>query len=171
MIFKYTKEWEEKLLKYASNGANLEKEEWHILDNLIDEANRSDDVRAVEALVHVLYYEHYSIDQSVYGILSTINYKIFYEGVFKKLNTLDLEKAYNLENIILVLHQIDGTDINLKVRTQLKDILELADKYLDLKTVKILRDEIEMWGYEEDDEKLFRYLNDYFNQRINGIRK
>lgn len=168
MSFKYTKEWENKLFDYLMLIGKGEgsREEDSKFNARIDEAYESEDIRVVEILVHTLYYKQFGTEQSIYGVLSTINYKIYYEGVFKKLNELDLENTYNLEKIILVLHQIDGMDIDLKVEMQLNDILKLADKYLDLKTVEILCDGIEKWGYEEEDEKLFPQINDYFNERI-----
>ena len=82
MTFKYTKEWENELLKMykaLDEGADWDDR----IDDLIEMGEYSNDARVVQALIRCLAIQLDGMDESVETILGGIDHDIYYEGVFQ----------------------------------------------------------------------------------------
>ena len=161
MSFIYSTTWEDELLYLSSLKYTFEDENERLI-YLVEQAQECNDLRVVKALLKALKNYQGGIEQTIYNALGTIDYHLYYTGVFQVARELfDSKRPQVVANI---LHWISGDDLDEK---EYREIFLLIDQYLTIEDVKKYIKVIEDYGYA-DDEPYSKFLT-YFKSKVKGV--
>lgn len=162
MVFKYTTTWSEELLHLGLLKHPFEREEKRFLE-LLFMGEGSSDVNVVKNIILTLKNAGSGRDQTVYGILSSIDYKLYYQAVFI---TADEFLTLGEETAIILL---DWTARDLTEDESLI-VLEMASDILTIKQQKKYLKLMEEYGYMEgfQNKTIIKFLK-FFNSNVNKI--
>lgn len=160
MVFQYTKKWSEELLSLGLLRHPFEKEEERFLE-LLFMGEGSADVNVAKDIILTLQNAASGRDQSVYGVLSSIDYKLYYQAVFI---TADVFLKLGKETAIILL---DWTARDL-TEDEYSIVLDMARTYLTIEQQRKYYNLMEEYGYMEgfQNKKIKRLLK-FFDVNIN----
>ena len=160
MVFQYTKKWSEELLSLGLLKHPFTKEEERFLE-LLFMGEGSADVNVAKDIILTLQNATSNRVQSVYGVLSSIDYKLYYQAVFK---TADVFLTLGEETAIILL---DWTARDLTEDESLI-VFDMARINLTIEQQRKYFELMEEYGYMKgfQNKKIKRFLK-FFNVNIN----
>jgi len=159
MQFTYSEEWREELLKHAYNE-DIVRDDVYRLGDLIVMADSTKDPKVVETLLLTMAQDDMGgMDQTVENTLSSVDYKAYYEVLFK------LMPKYLNKFCYFDVHLLEMTHGNEYPDEEWEYIESVAKKYLDKKTIQEIIESLEKDGYIDD------YPYDKFHQLFKKLLK
>ena len=159
MQFTYSDTWKEELLKHAYNK-KITRNEVHRLGNLIAMADFTKEPKVVETLLLTMTQDDMGgMDQTVENTLSSVDYKAYYEVLFK------LIPKYLNKFRYFDVHLLEMTHGNEYPKEEWEYIESVAKKYLDKKTIQEIIESL------EKDEYVYDYPYDKFHQLFQKLLK
>jgi len=150
MNYIYTKEWEERILELSEKGCKqgyLDSPEAIELTNLIEETDYSNDRRVIKVLQFIFSKCDLYIDETFFGTLSSMDYKIYYEVYFQnvhKLININEDSRYKTVDLLeWTMRDLTSEEIS--------RILPFVNKYINHDDMKILMETLIEWEYEGED--------------------
>jgi len=159
MQFTYSDTWKEELLKHAYNK-KITRNEVHRLGNLIAMADFTKEPKVVETLLLTMTQDDMGgMDQTVENTLSSVDYKAYYEVLFKLIpKYLNKFRYFNV-------HLLEMTHGNEYPKEEWEYIESVAKKYLNKKIIQEIIESLEKDEYEYD------YPYDKFHQLFQKLLK
>jgi len=152
MSFKYSEDWAEELVTLYRNANSIEDDErlYELLDAV--EGEGCCDIRLVQPLLECLEIGIEGTDQTVYGVLASIDYPIYYEGVFAIVNKyLDEGTDLSEETKAYVAMQVlDWQMRELTDEEYNKVVFPIVEKYLSVQQAKKYLIVLESRGVPEE---------------------
>jgi len=159
MQFTYSDAWKDELLKHAYNK-NITRNEVHRLGDLIAMADFTKEPKVVETLLLTMTQDDMGgMDQTVENTLSSVDYKAYYEVLFKLIpKYLNKFRYFNV-------HLLEMTHGNEYPKEEWEYIESVAKKYLNKKIIQEIIESLEKDEYEYD------YPYDKFHQLFQKLLK
>jgi len=139
----YTKEWENELMELAVlNVWTVENNGAKIIE-LIEMGNQTKDKKVVQAIIRA-FDSDINIDETFYGILSTIEPTLYFEALFE----MAPEFLENKNRRLLVLSVLEQTNGNKYTKKEWDIFYNVANKYLSKKDLEAF-----ILAFKEEDEE------------------
>lgn len=172
MDFKNTDKWSEELLELFKAAVEDGDGDDERIYELIDQAEGYADVKAVQTLIKCLSMDNGSFDTTIFSALSTIDYPIYYAGMFEVITSyFDIEhETYENSEFVSLLLDWQMRDLTKK---ELEDeIFPIAKKYLSLSDIQKYIKILEGLGYpEEDNDEPFVSFYHFFKETVIESKK
>jgi len=163
MSLKYSADWGNEVVHLANLDAASREQDKRLI-NLIEMAECTQDKKVVRTLMQSLAFYNANIDSTFEGVLSTIDYPLFYNVLFELIPEL-LQKEYGYYIINFLISNEDHED----TKEEWETIEAIANKHLNKQDLEGIlaayqeQAEIKYSSYPEDYpydifEKIFRKL-------------
>ena len=168
MSFKYSEDWAEELVTLYRNANSIEDDER--LYELLDAVEDCSDIKLVQPLIECLEIGIDGIDQTVYGVLASIDYPIYYEGVFAIVNKY-LDEGTDLSEETKAYVAMEVLDWQMRELTDEeynKVVFPIVEKYLSVQQAKKYLIVLESRGVPEEynDNKAIISFYHFFKKMV-----
>ncbi len=147
----YTKEWEDELMELAALDVWTVENNGAKIIELIEMGNQTKDKKVVQAIIKAFDFD-INIDETFYGVLSTIEPILYFESLFQ----IAPEFLQNKNGRLLILSVLEQTNGNKYTKKEWDIFYDIANKYLNKKDLKSY-----ILAFKEKDEEYGECRDEY----------